>query len=966
MSNRKNTPIALLVLAALVPLALGAFPLWLDVPKRSNTHDPKSADHTPGASGSTTPSPTATSTVSASGHGPLVSDFQSTTNAANTYWNSGTIFTSVDSAGSSITPATWSNSSPTAPLGSGNSSSKVARISGNLAAQLAPPYTYAYMAMELTTTGATHPNATNVDVDVSSYTTNSGITFDYRVPNATTVVYRLELVQNGASGTGFYQANIDPAGMGTNDGNWHTMTIYFPGSTAATAGAPHVFSQPGWATAFAWNTKIGALQFQVNPTASVQAYDLSIDNVTFTSPVYTPASHTGLVADFEPNSNDASNADTYWNSGVIYNGIDANGTTMIPAVWTTGSATAPLGSGDSSANVARISGTLKAQSPTASIYTYAYLGLELAAGGSTHPSGSNVDVDVSSYSANSGISFDYRVPATNTATYRLELVQNGATNTGFYQCNFTPVADGNWHTITMYFPGSTAAGSGAPNVFGLPGWATAFAWNTKIGALQFQVNPTGSDQSYDLSIDNVTFNAPVYTPPVHTALVADFEPNSNDGNNANTYWNSGTVLTVADTTDACTIIPATWTTGSANAPLGTGNSSANVAHITGVLKAQTAPPWTYAYLGLELNANGAQHPNASNVDVNVASYCPNNGLQFDYRVPNASAVSYRVELVQNGATNNGYFQSNFTAVADGNWHTAVIYFPNSSSALAGAPNVFALPGWATSFAWTTKIGAIFFQVNPTTSDQNYDLSIDNVTFAAPAYTPPATPTFTVPASDGSDGHTVMDFEDNGLSDNMNCALTAAKYQGPAHSGAGGGSTINTWDLPGNSLGTSPGNASTYCGQFYGKNATGGYAVFEMLLINGGYLGGGGSIDLSTFCVNKRMRFDYRAMNDANGNGQNVTYAMQWMTQNITDYDFYEYDFTPTDTNWHTAVVYWPSSSYSPKLQPAYCDNAGCGGSGSGPYAFDPSQTGEFILRIVSNAAAPGLPFNIQIDNLDID
>ncbi len=213
--------------------------------------------------------------------------------------------------------------------------------------------------------------------------------------------------------------------------------------------------------------------------------------------------------------------------------------------------------------------------------------------------------------------------------------------------------------------------------------------------------------------------------PVQTPLVTDFE--TINASNKLTEWNAGNILTVKDTLGS-TMTQTPWTYASCVA----GNGSTHAGRISGNLIAQNTGTGIYpfAYLALELTPNGSV---PSNANVSVVPESPNQGLQFDFKA-GAAGVQYRVDLVEHdGATtfNYTYFQFVFTA-PDTAWHTVDVYFPGVS----GGGFRFSRPGGGTFDP--TVLGAVLFQVQPQNGlAVNYDLTVDNVTFAVPP-PPPAT------------------------------------------------------------------------------------------------------------------------------------------------------------------------------------------------------------------------------------
>ncbi len=65
-----------------------------------------------------------------------------------------------------------------------------------------------------------------------------------------------------------------------------------------------------------------------------------------------------------------------------------------------------------------------------------------------------------------------------------------------------------------------------------------------------------------------------------------------------------------------------------------------------------------------------------------------------------------------------------------------------------------------------------------------------------------------------------------------------------------------------------------------------------------------------------MIFDYRL------GIPSTQYAVQLVTQNITDYGFYERAFSANDTNWHTEVVYFPEAGVNAPASQKFAQSFG--------------------------------------------
>lgn len=385
-------------------------------------------------------------------------------------------------------------------------------------------------------------------------------------------------------------------------------------------------------------------------------------------------------------------------------------------------------------------------------------------------------------------------------------------------------------------------------------------------------------------------------------LVADFE-NTNCGNTA---W--GVDLWVSVDGNGSTASPATWAAGSQVAPPGSGNATTRAACMSGTMVQENSGASIYPYTDLQL-------PLHASANQNVAPHSSNNGLSFRFRAA-VAGVQYRVSLYQGFGDP---YQIRFTP-NNTNWNTYNVYFPGvSTSALK-----FAQPSWATPTAWTPSILRI--DVGPVASATGtvaYDFCIDDVTFSVP--TPPAP----YPAT----------------------KLLAAEY------GIGTdewGGTISANDVDGtSSINGSQGAGSdlvggTPLGSFCINGTIGGganpYAVGLMRLNAAGT-----AVDLGAISTNQSMKFSYKA------NVANIPYRIRIASPAITDYDFYHFDFTPTDTNWHEQVIYFPGTA-----PVAQCFAQG-GWGAAVPWATVVSQ----IVSVDLMVYTPG-GYDICIDDVDFN
>ncbi|MES2201745.1 MAG: carbohydrate binding domain-containing protein [candidate division FCPU426 bacterium] len=138
----------------------------------------------------------------------------------------------------------------------------------------------------------------------------------------------------------------------------------------------------------------------------------------------------------------------------------------------------------------------------------------------------NAPFNVAPLSKYRGVTFDYKArhfgDSNYTATYRIRVGTKQVADRGDYDqfsYEFTP-ADGNWHTLVVYFRGY---GKGQPEFERTYG---AQAIKFDMGNVEYvEVIPTGdaaASKLYDICLDNISFNVPAPPAPPST-LVATLE-----------------------------------------------------------------------------------------------------------------------------------------------------------------------------------------------------------------------------------------------------------------------------------------------------------------------------------------------------------------------------------------------------------------------------------------------------------
>jgi hypothetical protein len=407
---------------------------------------------TPGPTSTNTPIPSACTTV---GPGSLVADFENNLCGSTEYGEG--IWVSVDGNGSTASPATWAVGSQVAPPGTGNSSSYAGCMSGNMVQEANPIFPYADLQL---------PLHASTNVDVSSYSANSGLSFRFRAA-AAGVQYKLMLQQGFADP---YQVRFTP-----NNTDWNTYNVYFP--SVSTSGLK--FAQPSWATPTAWSPNIQRID--VGPVASVAgpvAYDFCIDDVTFNivaAPAPYPATKL-LAAEYGI-------ATTEWSGQISAADVDA--TSTINGYQGSGSSLA----GGTSLGSFCIDGTIGAGTNP-----YAVGLLRLNAAGTA--------VDVGAIATNESMKFSYRATVANKP-YRIRIESAAITDYDYYHFDFTPT-DNNWHEQVVYFPGT----NGGTDEFVQGGWGAAVPWATVVSQIRSVDLMVYDPGSYDICIDDVDFDAP--------------------------------------------------------------------------------------------------------------------------------------------------------------------------------------------------------------------------------------------------------------------------------------------------------------------------------------------------------------------------------------------------------------------------------------------------------------------------
>jgi hypothetical protein len=698
---------------------------------------------------------------------------------------------------------------------------------------------------------------------------------------------------------------------------------------------------------------------------------------TFTpTPTFTPTFGPGpLLADFENTANGPDAADDNWDEPIIV-GADTDGTTMSPAVWGQGTETAGNGPslpGDSSGC---ISGTMIPQN--GGNFPFAFIAMDMTPTGNTGGAGTNIGSPIGS---NNGVQFDYKGTVGVQFAVQMMAPLSDPACGNYYQWTVTPPND-DWNSMDIYFPGVNTF---AP-IFAQPNYGCTPAtttWNAAdMGAVQFKVlASTTASENYNLCVDNVTFNPPpAPTPFVISPVVFNGEQSVTTTAD---MWNQA--INIANSVSS-TVYPASFL-GTPSSVVGADPNfpaSTYYARITGTVADQTgtgADPYPYAYMSFDLALGGTNGTNFAT----CVPYATNNGFQFDYKA-GAACVQYVVELISANITGTAYWQYTWTS-QDTNWHTVDVYFPAGGSWTPPAGvNVLSQPSYGTGAFDPTQVGAFLFKpVAPVNSPaEAYDLSITNLTFAAPVAT--GGPPLDVSGSPGNQVNTagtiISTFENAPLANNACDGGQGPIGSGPIDWGFGGGATTvdnAPWaaNSPTSGAGTGengPTLAGSNCMEFVGTldtSGNGAYAIAQFGFVPGGpdgvygtategvpgYVAGQApgpaySGNIETLAPHKRLVFDYKN-GTAAVEGQEM--EVQFCMQNDPNYDFYFYTWdTAMDTNWHTIIVYFPDSPYGPQFTafPGECT------------PWDPTQAEMIEIGPVNPGG--GESFNLWLDNLWFD
>ena len=326
------------------------------------------------------------------------------------------------------------------------------------------------------------------------------------------------------------------------------------------------------------------------------------------------------------------------------------------------------------------------------------------------------------------------------------------------------------------------------------------------------------------------------------------------------------------------------------------------------------------------------------------------GEWLQYTVNVATTSSYRVDVRV------------ASAVAGGNFHFAV---DGVDCGISGDQfPVYTVPDTGADQAWTTVTVPA---VNLTAGTHLVRLQLD-----APAYggstignfndftftmlgTPTITPTFTVSPSitptftPGAHGPVVANFE----SPPNNKTLWNSGGLGIQVDGYG--STLNpdpwtsTSATAGGAYGLSgfSGCISGVIAKSAGSNYP--YCELQMELVPGGSAAGSSapSTDVTPWCPTSALTFDYKA------GAAGVGYTVSLITPDVGDYGYYQYSFVPSDTQWHTLTVYFPSATGGPKFaQPSF----------AAPQPFTETNIGaiQFSVNALTTTAQP---YSLCVDNV---
>jgi len=188
--------------------------------------------------------------------------------------------------------------------------------------------------------------------------------------------------------------------------------------------------------------------------------------------------------------------------------------------------------------------------------------------------------------------------------------------------------------------------------------------------------------------------------------------------------------------------------------------------------------------------------------------------------------------------------------------------------------------------------------------------------------------------------------------------------GPTANYLGGSNSISldqastgkvNWFAPGSTL---PGGTRRTSAEFSGIEApqdpaTSTYPYAELLL---GMPNPTSGFDVRTVAPGQKLVFSYKAGAASVG----LEHIIEFTDKTIQDYSWYQYDFTPTDTAWHQATVYFPGAGAPAFAQATW-------GSPQIPWPSIASNVTAIALVVVSaNSPSPASPYDISIDDVSFE
>ncbi len=86
-----------------------------------------------------------------------------------------------------------------------------------------------------------------------------------------------------------------------------------------------------------------------------------------------------------------------------------------------------------------------------------------------------------------------------------------------------------------------------------------------------------------------------------------------------------------------------------------------------------------------------------------------------------------------------------------------------------------------------------------------------------------------------------------------------------------------------------------------------FAGLHIELAYGALSAGQPGVDISPYAPGNSLTFSFRAQSTG------VSYRVELITDDVSDFGYFRYIFSPVDTNWHQYTVYFPDSPSTPKL-----------------------------------------------------